>query len=100
MNLNKADLAKEIKKNAESLADYATDMLFACGEHKRGGYVTLKIRAKLNKACKLVVDATCTSVHPTGPDTDERFKGLPVPIMALDLDEDQGQERLALEGDQ
>lgn len=99
MNLNKTDLAKEINKNAEALADYATDMLFACGEHKRGGSVTLKIRAKPNKAGKLVVDGTCTMVHPTGADTDERFKGLPVPIMALDLDEDQGQERLALEGE-
>jgi hypothetical protein len=94
MNLNKTDLAKEIEKNAEALADCATDMLFACGEHKRGGSVTLKIRAKPNKSGKLVVDGTCTMIHPTGSDTDERFKGIPVPIMALDMDEDQGQERI------
>jgi hypothetical protein len=94
VNINKTELTKIIIEHAEHLAESVIDMLIACGEHCTGGHVALKIRAKPNKAGKLVVESVFTSREPTGADTDEIFRGVPFPIATMDMDEDQGQERM------
>jgi hypothetical protein len=95
MNINKTELTKIIIEQAGELADAVVDMLRACGEHGTGGHVSLKVRARPNKAGKLVVESTITSREPSGADTDEIFRGIPCPIATMDMDEEHGQEHIS-----
>lgn len=94
MNINRTELTKIIIDHAGQLAENAIYMLMDCGDHRTGGHVSLKVRAKPNKAGKLVVESVITSRKPIGADSDEVFRGIPCPIATIDMNEDQGQERM------